>query len=272
MDSDRINVNGVSLHCAILGDGAPLIFVHGSLSDFRTWDNQAEFFSKRFRTVVYSRRRHYPNECMGTELDYSIRNHAQDLTELIRRLGLGAANVAASSYGASVALDLCLTNPELIKSLVLAEPLIPALASNGGGERRLFLNAIEKCRAAFQAEDVTGAISAFVDAINGPGAYDRLPASELRNRMDNAPALRSQVMSEDGNFTVDLDRLRRTPTPMLLLSGENTRPFFRQVFDKLVEILSHAESAVIPEAAHAIHRGNPDRYNETVSMFLSRMI
>jgi non-heme chloroperoxidase len=49
-----IPVNGISLETAERGSGEPLVLVHGSASDYRTWQIQQEEFGKRFRTIVNS--------------------------------------------------------------------------------------------------------------------------------------------------------------------------------------------------------------------------
>ena len=43
------------------GAGKPILFVHGSQSDHRTWRQQMELFRKSHRVIAYSRRHHRPN-------------------------------------------------------------------------------------------------------------------------------------------------------------------------------------------------------------------
>ena len=45
-------VNGVELHYIEKGSGAPVIFVHGGLEDYRAWADQVEAFSKRYHAVA----------------------------------------------------------------------------------------------------------------------------------------------------------------------------------------------------------------------------
>jgi hypothetical protein len=54
--------NGVALHYVEQGTGAPVIFVHGSLSDYTYWKEQVDAFAKRFHVIDYSRRYNWPNE------------------------------------------------------------------------------------------------------------------------------------------------------------------------------------------------------------------
>ena len=48
-----ISANGVQLHYLDRGRGAPLIFVHGGLGDYREWLGQIGAFSTRYRWGFY---------------------------------------------------------------------------------------------------------------------------------------------------------------------------------------------------------------------------
>ena len=46
--------DGVTLHYVEQGSGMPVVFVHGSLSDYRYWDTQLTAFSGRYRAIAYN--------------------------------------------------------------------------------------------------------------------------------------------------------------------------------------------------------------------------
>ena len=58
----EIVVNGATLHYVEEGTGTPVVFVHGSFGDYRTWHYQMEPFARHYKTIAYSRRYYYPNE------------------------------------------------------------------------------------------------------------------------------------------------------------------------------------------------------------------
>jgi pimeloyl-ACP methyl ester carboxylesterase len=51
-----VHVNDVDLANVEQGHGDPVVFVHGSLGDYRLWDAQMAPFGERYRVVAYSRR------------------------------------------------------------------------------------------------------------------------------------------------------------------------------------------------------------------------
>jgi pimeloyl-ACP methyl ester carboxylesterase len=98
------------------GFGAPLVLVHGSASDRRTWGAQLEAFAARFRVIAYSRRYHWPNAPIPEGADYSMSEHVDDLRDLLDRLGAAPAHLVGHSYGAFVCLLLAAREPERVRS------------------------------------------------------------------------------------------------------------------------------------------------------------
>src|SRR5678815_5312767 len=100
-----ISINGDSIHYIDIGKGEPVVFVHGSLDDYRAWQKQMDTFAKNHRIIAYSRRYAYPgNQVWNDSADYSVRIHANDLTTLIQSLKLGPVHLVGHSYGAYATL------------------------------------------------------------------------------------------------------------------------------------------------------------------------
>jgi pimeloyl-ACP methyl ester carboxylesterase len=163
----KVRVNGVELHYIEKGTGVPVIFIHGGLEDHRAWGDQVEAFSSRYHAIAI-RRYNFPNAGAAVADNYSASVDAEDLATLIRRLKLAPAHVIGYSYGAYAALLLARRHPELVRSLVLAEPpvlrLLPGIA---GGEplRTEFMSKVwQPAGAGFRLSDeagVRGAVDGF---------------------------------------------------------------------------------------------------------------
>jgi non-heme chloroperoxidase len=130
IQTKKIAMNGTELSYIEQGSGIPVVFVHGSLNDLRTWAFQMGPFSKFYHTIAISRRYHYPNDFTDDGWDYSALNHAEDMATFIEELGLVPAHVVGHSYGAYASTILIARYPELIRASVLCEPpIIPLLGA-----------------------------------------------------------------------------------------------------------------------------------------------
>src|SRR5262245_1821401 len=115
--------DGVELHYVERGKGVPVLFVHGTLGDYSTWDGQLGSFAQTYHAVAYSRRYNYPNT-NKLRPKHSAVVEAEDLAALIKKLDLGKVHIVGHSYGGYTALFLAVKHPELVRTLTLAEPPI----------------------------------------------------------------------------------------------------------------------------------------------------
>lgn len=51
----KVEASGTEFSHVEQGQGDPLTQVHGSLNDYRAWNPQLEFLSRRYHVIVYSR-------------------------------------------------------------------------------------------------------------------------------------------------------------------------------------------------------------------------
>src|SRR6478752_2343596 len=93
-----VHVNDVDLAYVEQGQGDPVVLVHGSVNDYRSWRSQLEPFSARHRVIAYSRRVHWPNAQPRAGDVFSAEQHAADLAALIELLGFAPAHLVGSSY------------------------------------------------------------------------------------------------------------------------------------------------------------------------------
>lgn len=271
-----IDVNGTRLTYRLSGDsGAPVVFVHGTLGDLRSWSGQEAQFAQLFRVLVYSRRYHPPNPPVDDHQPYSAKEHSEDLAALILNLDIAPAHVVASAYGASVALQLVRDHPQLVRSLVLAEPPVVSLLTGseaGDSARRAFFTyGLDPARAAFSRGDSVTGIRYYVDAVSGRGTFDRLPPATQADMLAHTFEMRREMLAERTDYlaTVSCAELSRITTPVLLVRGERSPRMFQLISDELARCLQSDTTVVIPGAGHPPHSGNAAFYNQAVARFIA---
>ncbi len=268
-----VDISGARLEYIEAGQGEPLIFVHGSLEDLRIWRRQVEPFSKRYHVIAYSRRYHYPNAAPGDgDPEYTAALHGDDLAGLIEALNLGPTHLVTSSFGGCVALQMAVRRPELVRSLVLAEPpLMPWLTHIPGGTplaAAFMTDAWEPAQRAFGGGDTEQGVRLFLDGVVGRGAFDRLSPSGQRMILDNAPEMRAETVAQDFFPTLACQDVAALDRPVLLLNGELSPRLFHLIIDELSHCLPHTTKTVIQHTSHVIHAGNPAGYAAAVLGFL----
>jgi pimeloyl-ACP methyl ester carboxylesterase len=82
----KLVVDGYEFHCVQQGNGQPVLLVHGSVSDHRSWQAQIDALSQRFRVIAYSRRYHWPNTPIAAGTDYAMSAQVTDLEAVIGTL------------------------------------------------------------------------------------------------------------------------------------------------------------------------------------------
>lgn len=265
---------GVTLHSVEKGIGTPVVFVHGGGRDLRYWDRQLDAFAQRYRVVAYSRRYAPPNENAEIDPNYNATVDAADLVALIRRLDLPPAHLVGASIGGVATLFLTLHHPELVRSLVLAEPPVLRWAVDLPGGAALFdrfLNdAFKPAGEAFRAGDPERAMGMLTDAFLGTGTFAGFPEPLQRRVMRASRDWAAQTMSSAPFPELSRDAIRRIETPVLMLSGARTIPLHALVDDELERLLPRVERVVIPDASHDLWADQPELCREATLSFLMR--
>ncbi|GAA4404765.1 hypothetical protein GCM10023187_22500 [Nibrella viscosa] len=270
----KILVGATELHYIEQGQGEPLILLHGGQGDFRSWPRQIEALAPTYRVISYSRRYHYPNENSLTSTSHSALIDAGDLAGFISALKIGPVHLVGTSYGAFTALAFAIDHPELVRTMVLAEPPVLQWAKStarGADLYREFMTTVhEPAGKAFAAGDDEGAMRIFINRFDGPGAFDSLPPERRRPLMQNARFFKAVTASSDPFPNLSKDKVRRLSIPVLIIRGANTKELDILVSEELGRTIPNAEKAVIPQAGHGSPRQNPPAFNEAVLDFLKR--
>ena len=269
-----INVNGHDMAYLDIGrgtdNGPPLILVHGTLGDFRTWNAVLGPLSKRHRIISLSLRRFFPEHWDGIGNDYLIAQHIDDVIGFIEKLNAGPVDLMGHSRGGHIGFRVAQARPDLLRKAILAEP---------GGELDATLDPAFKpgpsplaARIAASAEviargDIDGGLQLFMDALEGPGAWKRLPATPKQLLRDNATTLIGQMKDQRPPFSkADAEAIK---TPTLFIGGANTKGALPQVLHTLAANVKGSRTEMIPGTTHPMFEQAPQRYCEIVLEFLA---
>lgn len=266
-------MNGVELHYFSQGAGVPVVFVHGGLADYREFGPVVEALPEGYRTVTYSRRHSFPNNNPPPKSDHSMLREVEDLAALIERLELGPVHVAGGSYGAYTSLMLALARPDLVRSVIAAEPpLLHWLAEIDGGQvaHDHFYGAVMRpSAAAFAAGDPVGALTVAVEYFAGPNGMEQIPAEFRDMLLANLEDWRAITTAPDIFPPVTRDEIATISSPVLIISGGKTAAVHRLIDQELARVIPGAERVVIAEGSHDMCSEQPAVCAAAINNFIA---
>jgi pimeloyl-ACP methyl ester carboxylesterase len=268
----RIRADGVHLYYEIIGEGDPLVLVHGGWGDHTSWRLVVAELARSYQVVAYDRRGHSQSDrSIGPDI---IRAHEEDLAAFIEQLGIAPAHLAGTSIGGSIALRLGGRRPELFRSICAHEPPSFEVLRGDPETRALYEDHVTKLRAVEQrlaAGDMEEGARLFFETIAfGPGAWEQLPEQSRRTFVTNARTFLAE-MRDPEQLRLDLEGLARFPHPTLLTNGDNSKPEFPAVVARLARVIPGEERRTIVGAGHVPHLTHPAEYVRITLEFLSSL-
>src|SRR5437762_4363826 len=260
-----INVNGYDMAYLDIGqgagDGTPLVCVHGSLCDFRIWSSVLGPLTRKLRVIAPSLRHFFPDHWDGVGDTYSIAQHVDDVIAFIEKLDTRPVDLMGHSRGGHICFRVAQRRPDLLRKLILAEPggeLDATLDPNFKPGPSPATAMIAASAPVIARGDIDGGLEIFLDALEGPGAWKRLPGSPKQLLRDNATTLIGQTRDQRPPFSkADAEAIR---TPTLFIGGAKTRGMLPMVLHALAANVKGSHTEMIPFATHPMFEQQPQKY------------
>jgi pimeloyl-ACP methyl ester carboxylesterase len=237
----RAVLNSTLLWFATVGQGEPVVLLHGGLADSDWWGDQVAVLRERHRVILLDSRGQGRSARDARPLGYDLM--ADDVVALLDRLGLPRADLVGWSDGAIVALDLALRYPGRVGKVL-------AFAANARPEGLRPHPAANPAYAAFLARARAG----YRSRSPTPWAYDALLAG-----------LHAMWRREPNRSDADLRSIR---APMLLALGDHDEVVRRDHAVHLAATIPGARLVVLPDVGHFAFLQDPTTFNRMMLSFL----
>lgn len=243
-----------------VGEGPPLILLHGGEGDSGMFREIMPYLAKSFHTIAYDQR-----GCGDTTSedmsDYSLEDIADDAAGLIEALGYEKAHVLGHSAGGLVSQVLAVRWPQRIDKLILEStaPITTFKQTMSSGAiqehgRRITEGGLASVAEFFTTPEYMSEYPDFVDRLA------EIKAAVSPEAM--AQRLRALQTFED----VDLSQIRHET---LAIYAERDRLVDRASFEHMAnEVLPNARLEVYPNAGHASVLMFPEGYARLITAFL----
>ena len=268
---NTITTNGKKLAYEERGTGEPVLLLHcGFVADSFVPLMNDSTLSGQYRLVNYHRVGYGQSDRASGPM--SVAQQAADARALLGQLGIQRAHIVGHSYGGLVALQLALDAPDVVQSLALLDPSIPAAL--GDPEVALkFMEVVGKAFAQFGAGDKAGAVDTWLTGAFGSG-YHEIADRALPGWFEQAAKDADVVFQVEAaniqqwNFTA-VEAARITQAVLSAYHQDNW-PGFQKTHELLKAWIPQTEAAVLPIERHLLQIMDPIAVAAELAAFFAR--
>lgn len=267
-----VAVNGTQLYYETLGDGPPLVLIHGGYMDRRMWDDQFPIFAERYRVIRYDVRGF--GKSALPQVPYSDR---QDLLALLQYLGITRTSLLGLSLGGMIATDFTLEHPDMVDALILVGSPVGGFPRQPPPTNEAGAAQLSVWEVAFQKARQDRNIPALVDALmSDPTLVPSPDYPAARQRVRDNLSGYSFVWVTDPAPRQPLEppaygRLSEIHMPTLILMGAEDDAELFEHADKLAQDIIGARRVTIAKTHHMPNMEKPEEFNAIVLDFLSML-
>lgn len=254
----------VGLYYERQGEGPTLLLLAGLFEDSSTWDTVRERLARQYDVVVFDHR------CTGQSVCEPCvsgrRLMVDDCLALIDHLELQAVHMAGHALGGAIGLHLAARAPERIASLVMA--------AGGATVTRGHIALFDDLAALYCSDTMSrhGWYSLYFQWLHAPaflrdsaGLEEEIARAEAYRHRHSRVALQAQVKAL-ADFQLPPD-LASIGIPVLALTGADDLLFPPADVTAALRPLPRLQEAMLPDAAHLLHREHPEAFVEAVVGF-----
>lgn len=248
-----ITVSGVDVYHEVVGNGPPLLLLHGGYCSIETMRTQIDDLSRAYR--VYAPERPGHGRTADREGPITFEGVVTDIISYMDAVGLADAHLLGFSDGGIAGLLLALDHPERVRSLV-------AIGAN---------------------LDPSGLVEGD-DAIDKSGADGHVPADPLVRELEEKMQADYDRLSPDGpehaevmreklarlwqnEPCIPVARLESVTAPTLVVAGDHDSITTEHTV-RIAEGIPHAQLCIVPGASHLVMMERPALVNRIVAEFL----
>jgi pimeloyl-ACP methyl ester carboxylesterase len=265
--------DGVRLYFEETGAGAPIVFVHEFAGDFRSYEPQVRYFSRRYRCIVYNARGYPPSDVPENVESYSQTRARDDIRCVLDALKIDKAHAVGVSMGAFAVLHFGFTYPERALSLVVAGCGYGAEPS----KRQQF--AEETLRTAAEIVDngmaevskTYGAGPTRVQYRNkDPRGYAEFLAQLAEHSALGSANTMLGVLAGRPSLWDLVDKMKALDVPTLVATGDEDDPCLGPAL-LMKRCIRSAALVVLPNTGHALNLEEPELFNRFCDDFFHQV-
>jgi pimeloyl-ACP methyl ester carboxylesterase len=256
-----VKARGGNFYYEEQGDGSPILLIPPSGSTASTWGTLVGDLARAGRVIAYDRRGYSRS---GGEVVWSAAEHTRDAAAILDALEAGPAVTVGTSAGATIALDLAVRRPDLVRAVVVHEAAWRALRhpdASGLGTLARMQWLAWRGRYPEAAETLLRWVYSYRD---GGSAWDAFPEQWRQTARDNGRSVVADLKGSMGSYPRAQD-LARITAPVVCTYGSRSRSYMHAVTRSLARAIPAATVREIDGAAHAVPFDAPGTFARVIA-------
>lgn len=261
--------DGTRIHFRKWGTGEGLVLVHGAMMNSEDFMQLGELMSDKFTVYIPDRAGRGLSE---EHMEYSLQKEVEDIQALLSKTN--TTNIFGLSSGAVITLQTALSYPKLKQMAIYEPPLLTAKSMP-------FLNKLkEDYQNAMSKQQYTKAFVSIIKHTGDEGAFVKsipdfilvplmkmyIKIQSVKRAGNNEESLLSRISAMNYDLrlisqsTEIMNQLNKIKVGILLLGGDKSVIFLREILNEISLFLPEAKKKILPKAGHseALNEGKPE--------------
>ena len=268
-----VSANDTTLYYELRGDGPSLLLISGATGDAGHWTDVADKLADKYTVITYDRRGNSRSPRPPGWTSTTVDEQADDAAALLRGVGLSPAIVVGTSAGASIAANLAIRHPEVLRAVVFHEPVFKSGVTNAAAiwTRRKAL--IEEGMA---KGGIRAATELFLLSVAGRETYESLDPQLRERLLLNGDVLFNIEMAPYLEYEPTPAELALVRPPRLVTAGadnrEKTAPGHWR-YEAAAYLASQLDTSLAElPGTHMAYLGQPAAFVEALRPLLDKLI
>ncbi|WP_260427822.1 MULTISPECIES: alpha/beta fold hydrolase [unclassified Burkholderia] len=255
------------------GQGTPIVFVHEFAGDYRNWENQVRFLSRRYQCITFNARGYPPSDVPEDPEQYSEAHAVEDIANVMRYCNVKKAHIVGLSMGGYATVNFGIAYPEMARSLVI---IGAGHGSDPQGRERFLRDSGELADRLLSLGMQEGIVHYANSPIRrrykekDPRGFEEFNKQFAEHSpLGSALTTRGYQMRRSTIYELEA-KLKTLDVPALIVTGDDDEPCLGPaIFMK--KSIPDSRLWVVPRTSHPVNLEEPDAFNRAVLDFFTEI-